>query len=48
MRNNRKTSAEEIGRMIDAIIQNVSLAVDSTEAGAERVEEGLVAHRKDQ
>lgn len=36
-----KTSAEEIGRMIDAIIQNVSLAVDSTEAGTDRVKEGL-------
>ena len=36
-----KTSAEEIGRMIDSIIQNVSLAVDSTEAGTERVKEGL-------
>lgn len=36
-----KTSAAEIGRMIDAIIQNVSLAVDSTEAGTDRVKEGL-------
>ena len=36
-----KASAEEIGRMIDAITQNVSLAVNSTEAGAERVNEGL-------
>lgn len=36
-----KASAEEIGRMIDAIIQNVTLAVDSTEDGAERVKEGL-------
>ncbi|MFS0688408.1 methyl-accepting chemotaxis protein [Sporosarcina sp. 179-K 8C2 HS] len=36
-----KASAEEIGRMIDTIIQNVSLAVDSTEVGAERVKEGL-------
>ncbi|WP_262173673.1 methyl-accepting chemotaxis protein [Saccharococcus sp. Marseille-Q5394] len=36
-----KTSAAEIGRMIDAIIQNVTLAVDSTEAGTDRVKEGL-------
>ncbi|MCM3636982.1 methyl-accepting chemotaxis protein [Sporosarcina luteola] len=36
-----KTSAAEIGRMIDAIIQNVTLAVDSTEAGTDRVREGL-------
>ncbi|MGG0669388.1 methyl-accepting chemotaxis protein [Lederbergia citrisecunda] len=36
-----KTSAAEIGRMINAIIQNVSLAVDSTEAGSDRVKEGL-------
>ncbi len=36
-----KASAEEIGRMINAITQNVSLAVNSTEAGAERVNEGL-------
>src|SRR5690606_9014338 len=36
-----KASAEEIGRMIDAVIQNVSMAVDSTEVGAERVNEGV-------
>lgn len=36
-----KTSATEISRMIDAIIQDVSLAVDSTEAGNNRVNEGL-------
>ncbi|HEX5565007.1 MAG TPA: methyl-accepting chemotaxis protein [Sporosarcina sp.] len=36
-----KESAEEIGRMIDAVIQNVSMAVDSTEAGTERVNEGV-------
>ncbi|MCM3711227.1 methyl-accepting chemotaxis protein [Sporosarcina luteola] len=36
-----KISAAEIGRMIDSIIQNVTLAVDSTEAGTDRVKEGL-------
>jgi methyl-accepting chemotaxis protein len=36
-----KASAEEIGRMIDAVIQNVSMAVDSTEVGNERVHEGV-------
>ncbi|MFC5604593.1 methyl-accepting chemotaxis protein [Sporosarcina koreensis] len=36
-----KESAEEIGRMIDAVIQNVSKAVDSTEIGTERVNEGV-------
>ncbi|WP_432357778.1 methyl-accepting chemotaxis protein [Sporosarcina sp. UB5] len=36
-----KTSAAEIGRMIDVTIQNVTSAVNSTEAGIERVNEGL-------
>ncbi|WHT47847.1 methyl-accepting chemotaxis protein [Sporosarcina thermotolerans] len=36
-----KKSAEEIGRMIDAVIRNVSLAVNSSEVGNSLVKEGL-------
>lgn len=36
-----KDSAEEIGRMIEAVIQNVSRAVESAEAGNDRVRDGV-------
>lgn len=36
-----KNSAEEIERMIETVIQNVSLAVDSAANGKEKVNEGL-------
>lgn len=36
-----KQSATDIGRMIETIIKNVALAVGSTEAGTEKVKEGL-------
>ncbi|WP_342536022.1 methyl-accepting chemotaxis protein [Sporosarcina sp. FSL K6-3508] len=41
-----KRSAEEIGRMIDTMILNVTKAVDSTGAGRKRVEEGLTSTEK--
>ncbi|QTD41261.1 methyl-accepting chemotaxis protein [Sporosarcina sp. Te-1] len=36
-----KQSATNIGRMIETIINNVALAVGSTEAGTEKIQEGL-------
>ncbi|WP_339251222.1 methyl-accepting chemotaxis protein [Sporosarcina sp. FSL W8-0480] len=36
-----KKSSEEIGRMIDAVIRNVSLAVNSSEVGTGLVKQGL-------
>ena len=36
-----KSSAEEIERMIETVIRNVALAVDSSEDGTRRVQEGL-------
>ena len=36
-----KSSAEEIERMIETVIRNVALAVDSSEDGTRRVKEGL-------
>ncbi len=41
-----KQSAEEIGRMIDAMIQNVGRAVLSTEDGSQRVKAGLAVTEK--
>lgn len=41
-----KQSAAEIGRMIDAMIQNVGRAVSSTEDGSQRVKAGLVETEK--
>ena len=37
-----KTSAEEIGRMIDSMIQDVTKTVSNSEVGNRQVEEGLV------
>lgn len=41
-----KQSAEEIGRMIDTMIENVSQAVSSSKDGNQRIEEGLAVTEK--
>ncbi|MDV6378006.1 methyl-accepting chemotaxis protein [Sporosarcina sp. GW1-11] len=41
-----KRSTEEIGRMVDTIIEDVSKVVDSTDEGHKRVEEGLAFTKK--
>ncbi len=41
-----KRSAEDIGRMIDTMIQNVTKAVNSTGEGRKRVDEGLSSTEK--
>ncbi|WP_162805746.1 methyl-accepting chemotaxis protein [Sporosarcina sp. PTS2304] len=41
-----KRSTEEIGRMVDTIIDDVSQVVESTDEGHKRVEEGLISTRK--
>ncbi|WP_143560590.1 methyl-accepting chemotaxis protein [Sporosarcina sp. P13] len=41
-----KRSTEEIGRMVDTIIEDVLKVVDSTDEGHKRVEEGLASTKK--